>query len=223
VNNANSLMGQEASEVVPYNSKALYIMPMAAAYLFSLEVACLQGNEKAQDVLKGLYGLPPLLSKLYIDEEARACKLAKEYIEEKLFYVLGTGPLYGLAYKFALTVFMENMRVHGSFIDAPEFRHGPVEMLAGENPTMVVLLGTDETRKMVERIANIGHDNGARLLIYDLADYPGIHPLLAPFVLMFPLQWFAVYSALMRGITDLDDRVFMGKGIMGKGEGITWP
>ena len=40
---------------------------------------------------------------------------------------------------------------------------------------------------------------------------------------MIPLQWFAVYSAFMRGITDLDERVLMGRGIMGKGEGITWP
>lgn len=223
VNNANCLMGQEASQVVPYHSKALYVMPMAAAHLFSLEVARLQGNERAQDVLDGLHGLPPMLSKLYVDEEVRASRLAEEYIEEKLFYVLGTGPLYGLAYKFALTVFMENMRVHGSFIDAPEFRHGPVEMLARENPAMFVLKGTDETRNVVERVARYARDNGARLLLYDLADYPGVHPLLAPFVLMIPLQWFAVYSALLRGITDLDDRVFMGRGMMGQGEGITWP
>jgi hypothetical protein len=40
---------------------------------------------------------------------------------------------------------------------------------------------------------------------------------------MIPLQWFAVYSALLRGITDLDERVFMGRGLMSKGEGITWP
>ena len=223
VNQANSLMGQEASEVVPYNSKALYILPMAASYLFSLEVARLQGSKRALDVLDGLHGLPPLLTKQYMDEEAQARRYAEKYSEEKLFYVLGTGPLYGLAYKFALTVFMENMRVHGSFIDAPEFRHGPVEMLERNNPVMVALIGTDETRSIVERVANSARDFGARLLIYDLADYSGVHPLLAPFVLMIPLQWFAVYSALLRGITDLDDRVFMGRGLMSQGEGVMWP
>jgi hypothetical protein len=59
---------------------------------------------------------------------------------------MGSGPLYGMAYKFGLTVFMENMRVHGSFMDATEFRHGPVEMLEREKPAVVVLLGTDESR-----------------------------------------------------------------------------
>jgi fructoselysine-6-P-deglycase FrlB-like protein len=56
-----------------------------------------------------------------------------------------------------------------------------------------------------------------------MARYEGIHPLLAPFVLMVPLQWFAVYSAFLRGITDLDERVLMGHGILGKGDGVTWP
>jgi hypothetical protein len=40
---------------------------------------------------------------------------------------------------------------------------------------------------------------------------------------MIPLQWFAVYSSILRGIYDLDERVLMGHGIMGKGKEITWP
>jgi glucosamine--fructose-6-phosphate aminotransferase (isomerizing)/fructoselysine 6-phosphate deglycase len=45
----------------------------------------------------------------------------------------------------------------------------------------------------------------------------------SPFALMIPLQWFAVYSALMRRITDLDERVLMGHGKLGIGADITWP
>ena len=223
VNKADSLMGREADDVIAYHSKALYLLPLAAAYLFSLETACLQGSQEAQEILQGLDALPSLLSQQYIEEEAPARRSAEQYVDEHLFYVLGSGPLYGLAYKFGLTVFMENMRVNGSFIDAPEFRHGPVEMLDREKPAMVVLLGTDESRPMVERVAQIAETGGARLIRYDLKSYPGVHPMLAPFVLMIPLQWFAVYSSLLRGITDLDERVFMGHGLMSRGDGITWP
>jgi fructoselysine 6-phosphate deglycase len=223
VNKADSLMGCEANEVIAYDSKALYILPLAAAYLFALEMARLKGFEEVKKILDGLYDLPPLLSRQYIEEENPARQLAEQYSNERLFYTLGTGPLYGLAYKFGLTVFMENMRVNGSFIDAPEFRHGPVEMLEREKPVMVVLLGTDETRPMVERVVQIAEAGGARLIRYDLKSYPGIHPMLAPFALMIPLQWFAVYSTLLRGIPDLDERVFMGHGLMSKGVGITWP
>jgi fructoselysine 6-phosphate deglycase len=223
VNKADSLMGKEADEVVAYNSKALYILPLAFAYLFSLEMARLKGANRAQEIIDGLYKLPALLSKQYVEEETPTKKLAEQFLNERLFYTMGSGPLYGLAYKFGLTVFMENMRVNGSFMDATEFRHGPAEMLDREKPAVVLLKGTDESRPMVERVQAICENNGARVLIFDLEKYPGVHPLLAPFVLMIPLQWFAVWSSLMRGVTDLDERVLMGHGIMGKGKGVTWP
>ena len=223
VDEASSLMGREAKEAIPYNSKGLYIMPLAAACMFAAELGRLLGNAEAQAVLKGMDTLPALLSKQYVAEEAPARKLAEQFADEKLFYVLGTGPLYGLAYKFGLTVFMENMRVNGSFVDTPEWRHGPVEALSREKPAMVFLKGTDETRPMVERVMSTAREAGARLIAYDVADYPGVHPLLAPFALMIPLQWFAVYSSLLRGIEDLDERVYMGRGVLGKGAGIKWP
>ena len=223
VNKSDCLMAEEADISIPYNSTGLYILPMAAAYLFSLEVARLKGVDEVEEIINGLYDIPDLLSRQYTEERIPAKELAIKYADANMFYILGTGPLYGLAYKFGLTVFMENMRVHGSFIDAPEFRHGPVEMLENNKPVLVILNGMDHTRAMVERTIQVAKDAGARLSIYDLFNYPGVHPSLAPFALMIPLQWFAVYSSLLRGITDLDERVYMGRGIMGKGEGITWP
>jgi len=224
VNKANSLMGGEAQEVIAYNSKALYILPLAAAYLFALELARLQGSAGEVDpVVQGLYELPVLLKRQFIDQKEPARLLAEQFKDERIFYTLASGPLWGLGYKFGLTVFMENLRVHGSFMDATEFRHGPAEMLDREKPTMVLLMGTDESRPIVERVRDLCAAHDARLLIYDMADYPDVHPLLAPFVLMIPLQWFAVWSALLRGITDLDERALMGRGILGRGQGITWP
>jgi fructoselysine 6-phosphate deglycase len=223
VNKSDSLMGKEADVVIAYNSKALYILPLAVAYLFALEVARLKGAQGVEEVIHGLYALPPLLSKQYVDEEAPQRKLAEEFAQDNMFYTLGCGPLYGLAYKFGLTVFMENMRVNGAFIEATEFRHGPAEMFGRNRPTIVLLEGTDESRPIVERVKVLCQANHAHMLIYDMADYPDIHPLLAPFVLMIPLQWFAVWSSLMRGIKDLDERVLMGHGILGQGQGVTWP
>lgn len=225
VNKADSVMGREADEVIPFNSTALYILPLAAAYLFSLEVARSKGKP-VDDTIRGIDTLPQVLGRLYREEEARAKELALQYKDERLFYVLASGPLYGLGYKFGLTVFMENMRVHGSFIETSEFRHGPAEMLEREKPAMVFLVGTDDSRNMSKRVIEIAREAGAKTIVYDYADYAryGVSdPLLAPFVLMVPLQWFAVYSALLRGITDLDERVLMGHGKMGQGKEITWP
>ena len=223
VNQADSLMGREANTVIPYNSKALYILPLAAVCLFALEVARLQGAQGMDDIAKNLYSIPALLNRQYIEEEIPARKLAEEYVDEHIFYTLGSGPLFGLAYKFGLTVFMENMRVNGSFIETTEFRHGPVEMFDREKPAIVILRGTDESRPVSERVEQVCSANGAHVLVYDAARYPEIHPLLSPFALMIPLQWFAVWSSLMRGIEDMDARVLMGRGILGKGQGVTWP
>ena len=43
---------------------------------------------------------------------------------------------------------------------------------------------------------------GARTLVYDAADYEGVHPLLAPVVLYPAVQPFIVYSAVLRGVVD---------------------
>jgi fructoselysine 6-phosphate deglycase len=222
VDKADSLMGKEADETIAYNSKALYILPLAGAYLFALEIACLKGSKEAIDIINGLFELPALLTRQFVDEKEPTKILAEDFVDEHLFYTMSSGPLYGIGYKFGLTVFMENMRVNGSFMDATEFRHGPAEMLDRERPAIVILKGQDESRTLVERVEKLC-EGKSHLLIFDTAKYPDVHPLLAPFVLMIPLQWFAVWSSLMRGITDLDERVLMGRGIMGLGKGVTWP
>ena len=40
---------------------------------------------------------------------------------------------------------------------------------------------------------------------------------------MIPMQRFAVWSSLMSGSKDLDERVLMGHGILGQGKGVIWP
>jgi fructoselysine-6-P-deglycase FrlB-like protein len=115
---------------------------------------------------------------------------------------------------------MENMRVHGSFIESAEFRHGPAEMMERQRADFVVLLGTDASRALTERTLEIVKAKGGRALVFDMAGFPGVHEELAPFVLQQPLQWFAVYSSLLRGITDLDARVLMGRRVLSSS---SWP
>jgi fructoselysine 6-phosphate deglycase len=217
------VMAREADVVIDYESTALYSIPLATVYLFALEVARLHDDTNMAPVQEGLLALPPVLGQVYREAEARAAQLAQTFADSSLLYVVAAGPLYGLAYKFALTVFMENIRIHGSVIESAEFRHGPVEMLGRQGADMVFLLGADETRAMTQRAIDLVQSrDGVRTIVYDVADFPAVHPLLAPFVLLIPLQWFTVYAALLAGIHDLDERVFMGRGILAKGQA-TWP
>lgn len=221
-----SPMASEAAEVVDYDSTALYVMPLAAVTLFALELARLVESPRraeAQAALAQLPGLGAVLGRAYRDAEAPALEWARRFLNSNLLYVLAAGPNYGLGYKFALTVFMENIRVNGSVIEAAELRHGPVEAFERQRADIVALVGTDESRKLTFRSIQIAEEAGARVLRVDAADYPGLHPLLAPFVLLVPLEWFTVYSAILRGITDLDERVYMGHQLLAVGPDATWP
>lgn len=214
---------QEADAVIDYASTALYILPLATVYLFALEAARQQGRGDVLPALEGLAVLPTVLGRVYRESEQRARDLSEAFADSSLLYVVAAGPLYGLAYKFALTVFMENIRIHGSVIASDEFRHGPVEMLTRQGADMVFLLGTDDTRAMTQRVLRLVEgDSRVRTMVCDVADYAAVDPLLAPFVLLIPLQWFAVYSALRAGIHNLDERTFMGRGVLSQG-GASWP
>ena len=221
-----SPMAREAAEVVDYDAAALYALPLATVYLFALELARLTGGARATEAdaaLEGLRGLPAVLERTYHAAQAPMLEAARRFLSANLLYTVAAGPLYGLAYKFALTVFMENIRVHGSVIESTELRHGPVEMFERQRADMVFLLGTDASRPLTERAIDVATDAGARTLVLDAADHPGLDPLLAPFVLLVPLQWFTVHSALLRGIGDLDERVFMGRRLLASGTDATWP
>ena len=222
ISRRESTINSEADLVIDYDSTALYIMPLAAVYIFALELARLQDNSAGDATLAAMDKLPDVLGEAFRKEESRAKELAVQFQDSELLYILGSGALYGLAYKFGPTVFMENIRIHASFIETAEFRHGPVEMLDRMPADMVFLMTNDETRSMSERVLKQAQSReGTRTIVYDAADYD-IPPLLAPFVLLVPLQWFVVYAAMLAGITDLDERAYMGHGILAEG-GSTWP
>jgi fructoselysine 6-phosphate deglycase len=221
-----SPMATEASVMVDYDSTALYDIPLAAVAIFAAELAILSGSPRADEataLLADLKRLPAILGQVYRDAQAPALEQARRLLSANLLYCVGAGPLAGLAYKFAATVFMENIRVHGSFIESGELRHGPIEAFERQRPDMVFVVGTDESRAMTLRAVELAERAGARTIVLDAADYPAVHPQLTPFVLITPLQWFTVYSALLRGITDLDERVFMGHRILATGPDATWP
>lgn len=221
-----SPMSVEADVVIDYESTALYILPLAAVTIFALELCRASRGARREDAdsaLEQLPDLPRLLGAAFQRAEAPSLEQAREYLSSTAMTVLASGPLYGLGYKFALTVFMENIRVAGSIIESSEFRHGPVEALERSRLDVVALLGTDESRSMTERAIAAVEAGGSRVLRFDVTDYDEAHPQFAPFLLLVPLQWFTVHSALLRGITDLDERVFMGHRVLADGPDATWP
>jgi fructoselysine-6-P-deglycase FrlB-like protein len=224
VRRSNTTLARKADAAIAYDSIALYASPLLLSYLLAMFMAEQrgQGMREVEALRTALPALPEHLGQVLRVTEPQARDDAARLRDVSLLYVLGSGPLWGLAYKFALTVFMENLRIHGSLIDPVEFRHGPCEMLERQQPHMVFLLGGKDTRTMDEQVLRFVQEHGAHTLVYDAAALRTPHELLSPFTLLTPLEAFTVYGSVERGIYDLDARIFMGKGVLGA-PGAVWP
>jgi len=224
VGRPGSTAAREAEAAVTYDSGAIFEVPVAALALLGEGMADEGRRGVAADLRRGLGALPGLLRSALAAEERRAEARAREFQDVDHLYVLGAGPLAPLAYKMALTVVMENIRIGATYCDASEFRHGPAEALARIAPAMLFLVGTDAARETTRQTLAFCQERGARTLVYDAAELggAGLHPLLTPLLLNSFTQWFTVYAAIARGITDLDERVFMGHRVLTT-DGSAWP
>ncbi len=216
VSRADSTLAREADAVVVFHDwdEPVLLAPL----LVGLRLAE-QGRGDAglaTELRKGLVAAPSAVARAVELEVARAEERAMEFLAATHLYVLGAGVLAGLGYKLAYNIVMENIRIGSSFIDASEFRHGPCEALECMRSDMLVLVGSDWSRAQTLRTLDACRRAGARLLVYDAADYEGLHPLLAPLALYPAVQPFVIFSAALRGITDLAPRCFMG------GRGLYW-
>jgi glucosamine--fructose-6-phosphate aminotransferase (isomerizing) len=151
-------------------------------------------SSTSQEILKELKLLPNITKNLLKTTEASNKELAREYADQEIFYCLGSGPNYGLAYKLAMTMFMEGAIKHACPLYSGEFRHGLIER-AEKNVPIVFLdadyPGDELTRKSIE----FGNTIGSKNIIYKMKDYSNLNPLLSPFILVIPLEWFIYYLA----------------------------
>ncbi|MFF4978315.1 SIS domain-containing protein [Streptomyces sp. NPDC001083] len=201
----------EADHSICYDSIAIYELPVVAL-IWMLHGLALDdaGRQLLTDISQSVDALPGILDKALAHEATVVESKARQFLPAKHLYVLGAGPLSPLAYKVALTVVMENIRIGGTYIDTYEFHHGPAEAMERNAFDMMFFIGTDTSREFALRTRQLCQDNGARVLTYDAADHDGLHPLLASLVTNSLVQWFVVYSAALRGITDMDQHNFMG-------------
>ncbi len=199
INEEKSTMMKESEDVVLTRCNRetailgtkTYMTQLMCLYqiLFTME-----NSYDAQNVLKDLGKIPAITEDLLKKTKEDNKTLAQKYANYDIFYCMGSGPNYGLAYKLAMTMFMEGALKHACPLYSGEFRHGLIERVEKNIP--VVFLdanypGDEFTRKSIEFSQKVGAKN----IVYKMQDYANINPLLAPFVLVIPLEWFIYYLA----------------------------
>jgi len=154
--------------------------------------------EKSENLLKEMKTIPDLMEKVIKNSEQENNELAEKMKDEEIFYVMGSGPNFGLAYKTSMTMFMEGALKHSCPIYSSEFRHGLIERAEKDVP--IIFLDADYPSDEITKKA-IEFSNGlnAKTMVYNLKDYANVDNLLAPFILVIPLEWFVYYLADFNG------------------------
>ena len=172
-----------------------YITQLACLYQILFAAS---DYENKNELLAELADMPKMLEKLLIATESENKQLAEEFKDEDIFYCLGSGPNFGLAYKLAMTMLMEGAIKHACPEYAAEFRHGLIERAEKDVP-IIILRSDFESDEITDKAIEFSKNLELKSIIYELEDYADVDKLLSPFVLVIPLEWFVYYLAHFNG------------------------
>ena len=157
-------------------------------------------TERTEALLDQLYQLPDKIEELINTTEESSKELAEKNKDIDLFYCMGAGFNFGLAYKLAMTMFMEGSIKHACPVFSGEFRHGLIERVE-KGITVVFVKSGDEYDDVTCRTIDFCKDLGVNSIIFDLYDYAeDIDILLTPFILLIPLEWFIYHLSIFNGL-----------------------
>ena len=144
-----------------------------------------------------------------------ARRFADNYEKDQLFYVIGSGPLFGTAYTMACCHFMEMQWNHAVCLNSGEYFHGPFET-TDKNLPIVLLKSIGRTRKMDERVERFLDKYAGRQFIIDANDtgLSVIDENIAEFfcsIVMIPVERFYVSVIAEKRGRSMDDRRYMWK------------
>lgn len=172
-----------------------YITQLACLYQILFAAS---DYEDKNELLAELYDLPEILEKLLLTTEEENKALAEKFKDEDIFYCLGSGPNFGLAYKLAMTMLMEGAVKHACPLYSVEFRHGLIERAEKDVPAIFLKSGL-ESDEMTDKAIEFSKNLDLNYMVYDMDYYVTLDKLLSPFILVVPLEWFVYYLAHFNG------------------------
>ena len=172
-----------------------YITQLACLYQILFKAS---DYENKIELLAELADMPKMLEKLLLLTEDDNKALAEEFKDEDIFYCVGSGPNFGLAYKLAMTMLMEGAIKHACPEYSAEFRHGLIERVEKDVPIIILRSGF-ESDEITDKAIEFSQNLELKSIIYELEDYASVDKLLSPFILVIPLEWFVYYLAHFNG------------------------
>ena len=170
------------------------------------EMTAVEGIE----IAKGLVALPAIITKfLKTSEQIKA--VAKKYAKYDDFMYIGRSSHAPIAYEGALKL-KEVSYIHAEAYAGGELKHGSIALLGKDFPVFALAPQNDVYEKMISNIEEVKArqspvialategDLQIRSVADDVIYVPKVHPLLQPIISTIPLQLFAYYVGVERGL-----------------------
>ncbi len=166
-----------------------------------------------QRIAKEIKRLPDLIEKI-LKQAPLIKKLAKKYCQSENFLFLGRKYNYPIALEGALKL-KEISYIHAEGYGAGEMKHGPLALIDKNFPTFGLAFSDSVYEKMVSNLEEIKARGGPILalategnkeikkLTRDVIYLPKTLEMLTPILSVVPLQLFAYYCSVLKGL-DVD-------------------
>jgi glutamine---fructose-6-phosphate transaminase (isomerizing) len=202
-------------EIAVASTKAYFVQ---SALLTLLAKKCQRLHDLCTDsdialFIEDLHKIPDLVSGI-LNEQEQIKQLASLIVAQRSLFFIGRSLDYALALEASLKL-KEISYIHSEAYPAGELKHGTISLISDHVP--VVALATQE--KLFEKIiSNIKEvkARGAQVFLFalddpmfetDVADHifiiQKVQPALIPLVAIIPLQLFAYYASVLKGL-DVD-------------------
>ena len=222
VNVVGSSIAREADHVIYTHagpeisvaSTKAYSVQLAAMYLIAVQLAFENGRlgaKEVEELCSQLLALPKAVEETFSCQK-ECQRLASVYQNAHSLFYIGRG-LDNFASMEGSLKLKEISYVHSESYAAGELKHGTISLIEENTPVVAILTQKQLVEKTASNVREV-KARGARVLAIcrqdaevDSADdtirLPEISDLFAPSLAVIPLQLFAFYMALLRGL-DVD-------------------
>lgn len=202
-------------EIAVASTKA-YFVQVALFTLLAYKLGEVKGfvtPAQTESLLDSLIALPAITQEL-LDKQETIKQMAAEFVNNKNVFFLGRGLDYAMALEASLKL-KEISYIHSEAYPAGELKHGTISLIVDDFPVIALVTQAGLVEKMISNIKEV-KARGAKVILIgrpglehtdDFSDrefiLPEVHEDLMPLVSIIPLQLFAYYSSVLRGL-DVD-------------------
>lgn len=201
-----------AGPEVSIASTKAFISQLTALVLMTLLIGRERGmsSETGIEIANALASLPQLAQRV-LDSKEKIKTIAEKYAQYRDFMYIGRTFHAPIAYEGSLKL-KEVTYIHAEAYAGGELKHGSIAMLDDSFPVLALVPQDNVYEKMISNVEEVKArnapviaiategDTGIESIVDDVLYIPKAHPILQPILSTIPLQLFAYYVGITKGL-----------------------